>query len=77
MQKWEYKIIIRMFNKGKYEWSNPPNEKRSYEEFLNALGQEGWELISTLPVSVPNQAWDAGATKAIHYLLKRPVSSGT
>lgn len=40
MVKWEYKTVL---------WDSYIDNKESYElnEYLNELGDEGWELVST------------------------------
>jgi len=71
MTKWEYLVIVCTRNFDHYranfynstelkDWKkNPP-----IPEYLNELGQQGWELVSTLPV---------GETVGqMHLFLKRP-----
>ncbi|WP_442958347.1 DUF4177 domain-containing protein [Povalibacter sp.] len=54
--------------------SNPRFGKRSSEERLNAMGQEGWELVQAVTASHPDSSAWAGLTNALHYIFKRPVS---
>ncbi len=72
MQKWEYRVLVRGFDrKDNYVWAD--EDKRSGEERLNAMGQEGWELVQVVTVSrTESNAW-AGLTTRMHYLFKRPV----
>jgi hypothetical protein len=59
MGKWEYKIInIRSEN-----YRLDPNAVRE----LNALGDEGWELVSITSVN-----FKTGATDNIAMVFKRP-----
>jgi hypothetical protein len=61
MVKWEYRIInIRSEN-----YRLDPNAARE----LNALGDEGWELLSITSVN-----FKSGATDNIAMVLKRPVA---
>ncbi len=62
MQQWEYKIInVRSEN-----YRLDPNSATR----LNALGNEGWELVSITSVN-----FKTGATDNIAMVFKRPVSS--
>lgn len=53
-EKWEYKII----KINPYDLS---------EEKLNALGKEGWELVSTIPLSF------LGISEKVQYIFKRKI----
>lgn len=60
MTRWEYKVInIRSEN-----YRLDPNSVRE----LNALGEEGWELVSITSVN-----FKTGATDNIAMVFKRPV----
>jgi hypothetical protein len=62
MQKWEYKIInIRSEN-----YRLDPNSATQ----LNALGEEGWELVSITSVN-----FKTGATDNIAMVFKRPLGN--
>lgn len=62
MTKWEYKVInIRSEN-----YRLDPNSVRE----LNALGDEGWELVSITSVN-----FKTGATDNIAMVFKRPVAA--
>lgn len=74
MQRWDYKVVVRAYtvNGGgqiNFTWPHDPKDKRNGEEVLQALGQEGWELVSmtTIPTPYP--------TGAVHYTLKRPLQA--
>jgi hypothetical protein len=59
MPRWEYKIInVRSEN-----YRLDPNSARD----LNALGEEGWELVSITSVN-----FKTGATDNIALVFKRP-----
>ena len=62
MQKWEY-LYVRGHNE-KIDWINGTAAGGRIEiwNFLNEMGQEGWELIST---------WIESSWK--YLILKRPV----
>jgi hypothetical protein len=62
MTKWEYKVInIRSEN-----YRLDPNSVRE----LNALGDEGWELVSITSVN-----FKTGATDNIAMVFKRPAAA--
>jgi Domain of unknown function (DUF4177) len=70
MQKWEYQVVVRVLVDTKYQWADE-KDKRSPGEMLNALGEEGWELVAA------HAALAYLGTKTVshvHYILKRPVS---
>jgi hypothetical protein len=75
VQRWEYKTISRVIDakSDDFVWKGNPADARGVAEMLTALGQEGWELVSVLPVSnwVGNAA--AGRTTQIQFFFKRPV----
>jgi hypothetical protein len=54
MQSWEYRI----------EWIDPRNKGQA--EFLNAIGSEGWELVSVII--------HRESARFVAY-FKRPISS--
>jgi hypothetical protein len=85
MPNWEYLILHRNINsefKGfptslvvTYFWDDDPKDSRSTQERLNALGQDGWELVSAYPTALyQGQAW-AGMTTSISYILKRSLET--
>jgi len=62
--KWEYKTIkvdTKGFTGGKFD-------QNSFEQLLNGLGQQGWELTNSF---VTNQ--DFGSSRHIVAILKRPI----
>ncbi|MEM7049666.1 MAG: DUF4177 domain-containing protein [Acidobacteriota bacterium] len=60
MQKWEYKIINIRSERYRLDPEAAPE--------LNALGVEGWELVSITSVN-----FKTGATDNIAMVFKRPV----
>ncbi|MFM9966765.1 MAG: DUF4177 domain-containing protein [Planctomycetaceae bacterium] len=69
MQKWEYRI---------YNYKQPSgvifrgagDVPENVPKDLNALGNEGWEIIASYPV-----AMGSGATNQIVMILKRPKNA--
>ena len=57
--KWEYKTWIT------YPLANPRVTAANFEESLNRLGQDGWELVSVV-------AFNDRSSMTAHY-FKRPV----
>jgi hypothetical protein len=56
MQKWEYlKLESNIKNRGvfgnnpTYAWEDDKSNPMSFQERLNFLGNEGWELVSSFP----------------------------
>ena len=64
LMKWEYKTIkvdTTGFTGGKFD-------QNSFEQILNGLGQQGWELTSAFDT---NQ--EMGASRHVIAILKRPI----
>ncbi len=64
MQKFEYKTVFtdtKGFTGGKVD-------QNAFQNVLNELGAEGWDLISTVPV-----AQGYGSTRSIISIFKRPM----
>ena len=68
MKNWEYKIIVQ----------SPVTEKKVYFEMptkfnwepevdLNAMGDDGWELVSVTSID----HWVEGRTSQLNYYFKR------
>ncbi len=73
MQKWEYVTISYDWDEeaGKFYWQDTGeyvDDIESTKKRLDALGQDGWELVSV--VSLPR----LGEAEVIAYYLKRPVT---
>lgn len=70
MQKWEYKVILRERISGffsKFEWDI------NIDEILPQLGDEGWELVSVVPISSEYGDSRAGLTTHERWVFKRLV----
>ena len=70
MNKWEYQLLVELwdFEKQEFYWADNKTDQRNSGERLNALKQEGWEVISSFP---------SGMIGTQHnYLLKRPCEYG-
>jgi hypothetical protein len=61
---WEYQKVIHSYL-GHREVDR--GEKRKQIEELNALGSEGWELVTAVPITAED------ATSEIMYVLKRRI----
>lgn len=73
MQKWEYRVLTRGFDKNDdYVWSD--KDKSTGEERLNRMGQEGWELVEVVTVSRSGSSSWAGLSTSLHYIFKRPAA---
>lgn len=77
MTKWEYKIINVRSENYRIDpgaragvWPPPGGGERTTAQFLNELGEEGWELISITSVN-----FKTGATDNVAMLFKRPVAA--
>jgi len=73
MQKWEYMWMYMASEKGRQLFiaNGERLQEQTYAEALNALGKDGWELVSVIPASVtlptPTQSFP-------QFCLKRPFS---
>jgi hypothetical protein len=69
MQKWEYFAIVQSWDdeEKKFRWGDDLTDERNVTERLNALGQEGWEVVAAY-------ASTSGMQRDYYnYLLKRPI----
>lgn len=69
MQKWEYKVIIRQRQSGFF---TDNNWSVNMCDFLPEMGEEGWELVSVLPLSSEYGEGKAGFTSDEKWVFKRP-----
>ena len=78
MTKWEYMTLTRRIVKYPgfgssdviYRWDD--GNPKDWDELLNELGEQGWELVSAYPqASSGGEAW-AGVTDRIILIFKRP-----
>jgi hypothetical protein len=84
-QRWEYLTLELNCRRGplggviRWFWSDAPDEHYEADDRLaalvrlQALGEDGWELVSTTALSLDFGAGGlSGITSAIEYTLKRP-----
>ena len=64
--RWEYKVL-KLAATGFWVGGNLDEEK--YEQLLNELGGEGWELVSSFDTNKAH-----GSTRDVISVLKRPRS---
>jgi hypothetical protein len=71
MQMWEYMWIYIVHESGRQAFvaNGERLEAQTYQEALNAVGKEGWELVSVIPPGVI-----PGPTNTFaQFCLKRPI----
>ena len=72
MRKWEYAVIVA--DNRKFKWLDSAGESElktsALVSALNAVGREGWEIISSQTTSHGSDYWSFGA---VVYTLKRPL----
>jgi hypothetical protein len=80
MTIWQYRVITLNTEysvpwKGKIQDSPPSNE--IIHECLEEMGEEGWELIATLPAMPTARNWnnDMANPWVHHFIFKRPQRS--
>jgi hypothetical protein len=66
MTRWEY-LLYKTEPTG---WLRDTVDEQSIEQILNNLGQQGWEVVSTVETNVAE-----GRTKDIVFILKRPIAA--
>ncbi|MEY4568246.1 MAG: hypothetical protein RLY14_3216 [Planctomycetota bacterium] len=80
MAKWEYKIVHLRINQRRVKSAGfiAPDIvydlKDGSESELARLGDEGWELVSTLPIDAPSIFGLSGGTRYSIAFFKRPKS---
>jgi len=62
---WEYQDRMVMF-------TETPDGLTSGLDWLNDVGQEGWELVGAIPLIAPNKDGVAYGTVGAHLIFKRP-----
>lgn len=83
-QRWEYMALELQCHRGplggiiRWHWTDMPDahygadERLAALDRLQALGEDGWELVSVTPLSLDYGAGGlSGITSAIEYTLKR------
>ena len=71
MQKWEY--ITKSVGRG-YKGGLAGGQATAWKGDINleAMGQDGWELVAVVPVSSFHDQNDNGFTTDLYYYFKRP-----
>ena len=75
MQKWEYMFVFtrdgKVLSANKQKMGNAPlfGEVKGpdYRDYINQLGQEGWEMVSI------NNLSTGGSPSFLELILKRPI----
>jgi len=44
------------------------------DSWIDGVGEEGWELVSSVPLIAPNKDGVAYGTIGVHLIFKRPVA---
>jgi len=72
MEKFEYKTVMTHVDNTKYARSGKKEDMDKItilnENELNKLGQQGWELINTVAISIV-----AGVTSSLTLIFKRRI----
>ena len=88
MPKWEYLVLDRWQRKfetgsletgallSRYVWYYVDTDgvlKSTLQQTLNHLGDQGWELVSIMPMSLERGQAMAGVTSNLQVTLKRQI----
>jgi len=65
--QWEYFDRMVIFNDGE------GGLESGLDAWINGVGSEGWELVSSAPLIAPNKEGVAYGTIGLHLIFKRPV----
>lgn len=65
--QWEYFDRMVIFNDGE------GGLESGLDAWINGVGSEGWELVSSAPLIAPNKEGIAYGTIGLHLIFKRPV----
>ena len=79
MNKWEYLQILHERDKPRMSstWTyfklinGKEYGKDEFANYLQKLGEDGWELVSAVPIAYSSSSW-IGMTTDILYTFKRP-----
>lgn len=75
MHKWEYTSVLSSevnIKSGKDRIPDAMQLYRNVQGQLNSLGNQGWELVSAVPIIGIISPENGSATKQLLYILKRP-----
>ena len=69
MMQWEYfdKMVIFSDTEG--------GMMSGLDAWINDVGADGWELVSSAPLIAPNKDGVAYGTIGLHLIFKRPVAT--
>jgi hypothetical protein len=68
--KWEYWVDKMPIRSGGFFGNGPMNVDAVDQEFLNERGAAGWELVSAMPLFIPQNPTDC----FVYYYWKRRVA---
>jgi len=68
--KWEYWVDKMPIRSGGFFGNGPMNVDAVDEAFLNERGAAGWELVSAMPLFIPQNPTDC----FVYYYWKRPLA---
>ena len=68
--KWEYWVDKMQIRSGGFFGQGPMNMDDVDEDFLNERGAQGWELVSAMPLFIPQNPTDC----FVYYYWKRPLA---
>jgi hypothetical protein len=75
--EWIYKFLVSQCLKDGIWYAIQEDDKeiarRPMHEYLNELGQEGWELIAVVPIVVPVEGKEAQG-QLLKHVLKKPIN---
>ena len=69
--KWEYWVDKMPIRSGGFYGNGPMNVDAVDQAFLNERGAAGWELVSAMPLFIPQNPTDC----FVYYYWKRPLAS--
>ncbi len=72
VQKWEYLYELRKREPNSWSWAEPKAWTNDVASKLEALGEEGWELVAISPRSGLTGESVAGITTEELWVFKRP-----
>jgi hypothetical protein len=74
IQKWEYSAVLRTRGRGPTALGGKPtNWSFELSQWLKDSGENGWELVTVVPISDWAGEVDAGWTSSQLWVFKRPI----